>query len=40
MAWHLFPLVLSRDRGELEAVVLPQVSCFFGTDISFITQDL
>ena len=40
VAWQLFVLILSRDRGELDAVVLPQVSSFFGTDISFITQDL
>ena len=40
VAWQLFLLILSRDRGELDAVVLPQVGSFFGTDISFIAQDL
>src|SRR5512145_2551815 len=38
VAWQLFVLILSRDRRELDAVVLPEESRFFGTDISFITQ--
>ena len=39
-ARQLLLLILSRNRGEVDAVVLPQVNRFFGTDVGFIAQDL
>ena len=39
-AWQLFVLMLSRTGGELDTVMLPEVSSFFGTDVSFIAYDL
>src|SRR5215210_1531153 len=37
---QLFLLIPSRNSCELDAVVLPEVSCFFGTEIGFIAQNV
>src|SRR6266487_7170313 len=39
-AWQLLLLVASRKGCEVDPMLLPEVSCFFGTEIGFIAQHL
>ena len=39
-AWKLLLLITTWNGCELNAVLFPKLSCFLGTDIGFIAQDL
>ena len=38
--WKLLLLITTWNGCELNAVLFPKLSCFFGTDRGFISQDL